>query len=88
MVMKTRYLVQYSDPVQNMYEKATQSLVATRPYWCQQWLETVNKGNHSSFCRWCTSLASLYKKCSYIIGVLRPQQFLEDVIETVNSQNW
>ena len=26
--------------------------------------------------------------CGYILGVLKPQQFLEDVIETVNSQNW
>ena len=28
------------------------------------------------------------KKCGYILGVLRPQQFPEDVIETANSQNW
>ena len=27
-------------------------------------------------------------KCGYIFGVLRPQQFPEDVINTVNSQNW
>ena len=30
---------------------------------------------------------TLYK-CDYILCVLRPQQFPEDVIETVNSQNW
>ena len=33
-------------------------------------------------------MASLYKTCGYILGVLRPQQCPEDVIETVNSQNW
>ena len=31
MVVKTQHLVQYSDPVQYMHEKATQSLVATSP---------------------------------------------------------
>ena len=31
MVVKTQYLVQYSDPVQYMHDKATQSLVATSP---------------------------------------------------------
>ena len=31
MVVKTQYLVQYSDPVQYMHGKATQSLVATSP---------------------------------------------------------
>ena len=31
---------------------------------------------------------SLYKKCGYILGVLMPQQLPEDVIETVNTQNW
>ena len=31
MVVKTQYLVQYSEPVQYMREKATQSLVATSP---------------------------------------------------------
>ena len=35
-----------------------------------------------------TYLASLYRKCGYIIGVLKPQQCLENVIDTVNSQNW
>ena len=43
-------------------------------------LGTVNKGNHSSLCKWCPYLALLYKKW--------PQQFLENVIETVDSQNW
>ena len=28
------------------------------------------------------------QKCGYILGVLKPQQYLADVIETVNSQNW
>ena len=32
-------------------------------------------------------ISSLYKKCGYVHGVLRPQQFPEDVIETMNSQN-
>ena len=31
---------------------------------------------------------SLYKTCGYVLGVLRPQQFPEDVSETVISQNW
>ena len=31
MFVKTHYLAQYSDPVQYMHEKATQSLVATSP---------------------------------------------------------
>ena len=43
-------------------KKAIQSLVATSPWWCQQRLVKVSKGNHSSFCKWCTYLVSLYKK--------------------------
>ena len=31
---------------------------------------------------------SLYKKYGFILGVLKPQPYPEDVIETVNSQNW
>ena len=31
---------------------------------------------------------SLYETHGYVFGVLRPQQFPEDVSETVNSQNW
>ena len=31
MIVKMQYLVQYSDPVQYMHEKATQLLVATSP---------------------------------------------------------
>ena len=87
-VVKTQCLVQYNDPVQYPHKKAIQSLVATSPQWCQQWLGTVNKDSDSFFCRWCTYLVSFYKRCSYIRGVLRPQQFPEDVIETANSQNW
>ena len=45
--MKAHNLVQYSDPVQHPHKKAIQSLVATSPQWCQQWLGTVNKDNHS-----------------------------------------
>ena len=87
MVMKAHNLVQYSDPVQHPHKKAIQSPVATRPLWSQQWLGTVNKDNHSPFCRWCTYLVSLYKTCGYVPGVLRPQQFPKDVSETVNSQH-
>ena len=61
---------------------------STIPAWCQQRLGTFSKGNHSSFCIWCRYLVALYTKCGYILDVLRPQQLPEDVIETVNTQNW
>ena len=52
------------------------------PWKCFQWYclperhIDLNEGQisiTSSFYRWCTYLASLYKKCSYILGVFRPQ---------------
>ena len=75
MVMKAHTLVQYSDLVQHPHKKAIQPLVATSPWWCEQWLGTVNKDNHSPFCRWCTYLVSLYKNRGYVLSVLRPQWF-------------
>ena len=86
-VVKTQYLVQYHDPVEYQHKRTIQSNTCDNR-WCQRWLGTVRKDNHFSFCRWCTYLASLYKKCGYILGVLRPQQFPEEMIETVNSQNY
>ena len=88
MVVKTQYLVHYSDPVQHPHKKGNSVTCGKQSLMMSTVTKTVNKDNHSSFCRWCTYLASLYKKCGYILGGLRPQQFLEDVIETVNSQNW
>ena len=86
MVMKTQYLVQYIDPGQYPHKKGNSVTCGTQ--FLMLWLGTVNKDNRYSFSRWCTYLVSLYKKYGYILGVLRPQPFPEDVIETVNSQKW